>query len=71
MMSDQDSAAAASSGGKTSPQTAKTRADGLKTTTSEKISSSAYASYVNSYNSKPAGSSGPSSRATPTNTGRK
>ena len=38
MMSDQDSAAAASSGGQTSPQTAKTRADGLKTTTSEKIS---------------------------------
>lgn len=71
MMSDQDSAAAASSGGASSPQTAKTRADGLKTTSSEKISSSAYAAYVNSYNSKPAGSSGPSSRTTPTNTGRK
>ena len=71
MMSDQDSAAAASSGGRSSPQTAKTRADGLKTTVSTTISSSAYASYVASYNSKPASSSGPSSRATPTNTGRR
>ena len=31
---------------------------------SETISSSAYAAYVNSYNSKPASSSGPATRAT-------
>lgn len=39
-----------------------TTADGLKTTTSQSISSSAYAKYVQSYASKPASSSGPSSR---------
>lgn len=75
MMSDQDAAAAASAGPAvstaSSSQTSKTRADGLKTTVSTTISSSAYASYVASYNSKPASSSGPSSRATPTNTGRR
>ena len=35
-----------------------------QTTVSETISSSAYAAYVNSYNSKPASSSGPATRAT-------
>ena len=65
MMSVQDKKATAT------PQTAATRADGLKTTMSETISASAYASYINSYNSKPASSAGPSSRATPSNTGRR
>lgn len=77
-MVEQDTAAAASLPSstskavqKTSSQTAKTRADGLKTTVSTSISSSAYASYVNSFNSKPTSSAGPTSRATPTNTGRR
>ena len=77
-MVEQDTAAAASLPAstskavqKTSSQTAKTRADGLKTTVSTSISSSAYASYVNSFNSKPTSSAGPTSRATPTNTGRR
>lgn len=77
-MVEQDTAAAASlpsstskSVQKTSSQTAKTRADGLKTTVSTSISASAYASYVDSFNSKPASSAGPTSRATPTNTGRR
>ncbi len=39
-----------------------TTADGLKTTTAQSISSSAYAKYVQSYASKPTSSSGPSSR---------
>lgn len=39
-----------------------TTADGLKTTTAQSISSSAYAAYVKSYSTKPASSSGPSSR---------
>lgn len=39
-----------------------TTADGLKTTTSQSISSSAYAAYVRSYSAKPASSGGPSSR---------
>lgn len=43
-------------------QTKATTADGLKTTTALSISSSAYASYVRSYSTKPASSSGPSSR---------
>ena len=69
-MVEQDTAAAASLPAstskavqKTSSQTAKTRADGLKTTVSTSISASAYASYVDS--------AGPTSRATPTNTGRR
>lgn len=77
-MVEQDTAAAASLPAstskavqKTSSQTAKTRADGLKTTVSTSISSSAYASYVDSFNSKPDSSAGPTSRATPTNTGRR
>lgn len=77
-MVEQDTAAAASLPAstskavqKTSSQTAKTRADGLKTTVSTSISASAYASYVDSFNSKPASSAGPTSRATPTNTGRR
>lgn len=65
LMSQQDTAA-----GGTGSQKAKTKADGLKTTTSTVISSSAYSKYVSAYNSKPASSSGPSSRATPSNTGR-
>ena len=39
-----------------------TTADGLKTTTAQSISSSAYARYVQSYASKPDSSGGPSSR---------
>ena len=77
-MVEQDTAAAASLPAntskavqKTSSQTAKTRADGLKTTVSTSISASAYASYVDSFSSKPASSAGPTSRATPTNTGRR
>ena len=66
MMSDQDSTSS-----KASSQTSKSSAAGLKTTVSETISSSAYAAYVNTYNTKPASSSGPSSRSTPTNTGRR
>lgn len=60
-------------GAKTSKshKTAATKADGLKTTVSTTISSSAYATYVNSYNSKPASSSGPTSRATPSSSGRR
>lgn len=65
MMSDQDAAVSKTA------QTAKKRSDGLKTTASEVISASAYAAYVNSYNSKPASSAGPSSRATPSNSGRR
>lgn len=49
--------------------TAAIKADGLKTTASTNISSSAYASYVSTYNSKPASSAGPSTRSTPSNTG--
>lgn len=41
------------------------------TIVSTTISSSAYASYVNSYNSKPASSAGPTTRATPSNSGRR
>lgn len=55
MMTVQDQAAAASvssTSSKSTSQTSATKADGLKTTVSTKISSSAYASYVNSYNSK-------------------
>lgn len=77
-MVEQDTAAAASLPAstskavqKTSSQTAKTRADGLKTTVSTSISASAYTSYVDSFNSKPDSSAGPTSRATPTNTGRR
>ena len=43
--------------------------DGLQTTTSESISSSAYADYVNTFNNKATPSAGPSSRSTPTYTG--
>lgn len=50
---------------KSSSQTSSTKADGLKTTVSTTISSSAYMSYVNSFNSKPKSSAGPTSRATP------
>ena len=76
MMSGQDNAAAiksatSSPGGKSSSQTSKVSAAGLKTTVSQTISSTAYSSYVATYNSKPASSSGPSSRSTPTNTGRR
>lgn len=52
-------------------QTSQTRSDGLKTTVISTISSSAYAAYVNSYNSKPKSSAGPLSRATPSNNGRR
>ena len=56
---------------KSSSQTSSTKADGLKTTVSTTISSSAYMSYVNSFNSKPKSNAGPTSRATPSNTGRR
>lgn len=64
LMSDQDKgkSTAASSGGKAAQ-------DGLQTTTSEAISSSAYANYVDTFNNKPAPGAGPSSRSTPTYTG--
>ena len=42
---------------------------GLQTTTSESISTNAYAAYVNSFNQKPAASAGPASRSTPVYTG--
>lgn len=72
MMSAQDNAASSGVGSTASnPQTSQTRADGLKTTTSETISASAYMKYVDTYNSKPASSAGPTSRATPSNTGRR
>lgn len=45
-----------------SSQTKATSADGLKTTVSQTISSSAYAAYVDSYSSKAASSSGPTAR---------
>jgi len=45
------------------------KADGLKTTVSASISTSAYSDYVNQYNSKPASDSGAASRATPSYTG--
>lgn len=64
LMSQQDKGKAASN-----MKTAATKADGLKTTVSTSISSSAYTSYVNSYSSKPAGSAGPSTRKTPGNSG--
>ena len=77
-MVEQDTAAAASLPAstskavqKTSLQPAKKLGDGLKTTVSTSISASAYASYVDSFNSKPDSSAGPTSRATPTNTGRR
>lgn len=59
-----ESAAAMNSAAKSKGTNQKktTTADGLKTTTAQAISSSAYASYVKSYASKPASSSGPSSR---------
>lgn len=50
-------------------QTSKTRSDGLKTTVSETISSSAYAKYVDTFNSKPSSSSGPLERSTPSYNG--
>lgn len=71
MMSVQDAAATSGKTGKEASQTSKKRADGLKTTMSESISASAYAAYVQSYNSKPKSSAGPSSRATPSNSGRR
>lgn len=75
MMSVQDATAAASSPTTKSSlpasQTTQTKSDGLKTTVTTTISSSAYAAYVNSYNSKPTSSAGPTTRATPSNSGRR
>ena len=62
MMSAQDADAPTTEAGS---QTRATSAAGLKTTSTEKISSSAYAAYVNSYQNKAASSSGPSGRSTP------
>lgn len=61
LMSMQDSTAPKSVG---TAQAKTTSADGLKTTVSQSISSSAYAEYVNSYSNKAAGSAGPSARGT-------
>lgn len=59
LMSMQDSAAPKAV---SAAQTKPTSADGLKTTVSQSISSSAYADYVSSYSGKAASSSGPSAR---------
>ena len=64
MMSQQDSGKAADG-----MNTAATRSDGLKTTVSANISASAYAQYVNGYNSKQSSSSGPATRQTPSYSG--
>lgn len=69
MMSSQDAGKAQESTTSGSSQTAATSADGLKTTVTETISSSAYMDYVNSYASKPQPSAGPSSRTTPSYNG--
>lgn len=61
MMSVQDADASTSV---SSSQVKATSADGLKTSVSQTISTSAYANYVNSYASKPASSSGPNARKT-------
>lgn len=45
--------------------------DGLKTVSETMISASAYTDYVSSYNSKPEGSHGPSSRSNPAYNGTK
>ena len=45
-------------------QTKATSADGLHTVATEKISSSAYAEYVDSFSSKASSSSGPTQRST-------
>lgn len=63
MMSEQD--ANASTAPSIGPgQTSAPKADGLKTTAAQTVSSSAYAAYVSSYDSKPASSPGPAARRT-------
>ncbi len=62
LMSMQDAGAGTSAAIGGTNQTKATAADGLKTTTAQTISASAYTNYVKGYASKPAGSSGPSSR---------
>lgn len=69
MMSSQDAGKAQESATSGNSQTAATSADGLKTTVTETISSSAYMDYVNSYASKPQPSAGPYSRTTPSYNG--
>ena len=64
MMSAQDSGKSSSSQANSAPAN-----HGLQTTTTAAISTSAYAAYVDSFNSKPAASSGPASRSTPVYTG--
>lgn len=64
MMSNQD--AGKSSVAKTS---GKPTNEGLQTKATESVSSTAYSNYINTFNSKPAPSSGPSSRSTPVYTG--
>ena len=59
MMSAQDADASTT---ESTAQTKATSADGLRTTVSETISSSAYANYVNSYANKAASSAGPTAR---------
>ena len=73
LMSKQDAGKSGSTGSTAAKTASKTdsavKADGLKTTVSTTISTSAYTDYVNKYNSKPASSTGPASRNTPSYTG--
>lgn len=64
LMSEQDAGKSDAAQGSGTPAQ-----DGLQTTAEESISSSAYADYVDSFNSKPAPSEGPASRSTPTYSG--
>jgi len=64
LMSEQDTGKSSAAKGSGKPAQ-----DGLQTTTSETISSSAYADYINTFNNKQTPNAGPSSRATPTYTG--
>lgn len=69
LMSSQDAGKAEDSASSGKSQTSATSADGLHTSVSEMISSSAYAEYVNTYANKPQPSAGPISRETPSNNG--
>lgn len=64
LMSDQDKGKSAASKTSATPEPA-----GLQTTVSTEISTSAYTSYVDTFNSKPTPSAGPGSRSNPTYTG--
>jgi len=64
LMSDQDKGKSGAAQGSGKPAQ-----DGLQTTASQKISNSAYADYINTFNNKSTPSKGPLSRSTPTYTG--